>query len=240
MLAYSSDRNEKVNGKISNMMISQYMKGLKIKEGDDDNVNVIKPMNAKQKRISRNQNNPNIHNKLNIGKSKDTLKEFLSQSNILDSELNQMVSQLKLNNKEEFYGGAVDKHGIEYSDSDDDHDYDPDDKDYDRYVKMHMNTTTNIYKITNKMDIKTLQEFMKENYNVTITNAASFKEYLDDTYPILGFESTDKQQEKSIDTFLDLYSSLYLINSKPGKIMNRRRSNVKGQLGKINDLSGRE
>lgn len=46
--------------------------------------------------------------KLNTkGISNDKAKEFITQSRILDNELNHMVAMMKLNNKDEFYGGAL-------------------------------------------------------------------------------------------------------------------------------------
>jgi len=112
MLRFSDKRNQAINKKIADMTINLYNKGLAIKEqeqsGDNDSndtqINTVSTKDGNKGYRAKKVADVQVVMK----KGKDMLKEFMSQSKILDNELNQVVSQFKLNSKKDFYGGAFD------------------------------------------------------------------------------------------------------------------------------------
>jgi hypothetical protein len=121
IVSHSNNSNAGISGKIANMMLGQYKKGLSIKNnelaiesGETSTPDVINPSQtlrvpmAKGKiqhkgySVKDTKKYTSTNNVLTVGSS---VKEFIKQSRILDNELDQMLAMLKLNNKDEFYKG---------------------------------------------------------------------------------------------------------------------------------------
>jgi hypothetical protein len=184
MVKFSTSNNFNINEKdinksITAMMLRNYSIGLQQKESESGNNNDT----------TENENlftNPNTI--VNIPKNKPKIKPktyaverkisnksndvpnnvitFLNESKILDNELNQLLTSLKINNTKEFYGGAIG--------DDDENDYEDDYEDdriknidekiadlYDNFmeVEIRKNNTQNEEKINE------LEEELNDIYN---------------------------------------------------------------------------
>ena len=115
MLKYSNSNNQIIAQKIAELTINNYEKGLAIKnqeEGqpddiDDNNVNTIVPttdvsIKSKSGYSVKDKNK----NKVISSAGKSLIDSFISQSDILDNELLQLMTMTKVSNTKEIYGGS--------------------------------------------------------------------------------------------------------------------------------------
>ena len=189
MLRFSDKRNQAVNKKIGQIMMSEYNEGLQIKNqevGDNNNednegiINTVKPVNnLKIKGRKGYSAKAKIGSTKELLKSsKDTLKDFISQSNILDSELNQMVSQFKLNNKGEFYGGDFS------DDEDDEEEEDDNDEDVSEYYdKTFPEIFNKLLSVSQQISASDLKKFIKDKYNMSVPKSKFRTAFLDVKFP---------------------------------------------------------
>jgi hypothetical protein len=128
---YANNSSKDIGKTISNTIMTQYNKGLAIKNEElaqegiddgDDSANIVNPVRTRnikvikapqkitrattsigrQIPVSNTYSVPSISHKAVASKS--TIKEFISESRLLDNELDLMLGMLKFNNKHEFYG----------------------------------------------------------------------------------------------------------------------------------------
>ena len=127
MLRFSDNRNQAINKRIADITLEQYNKGLAEKSSEEPidavDSNTIETITTKDGKTGYSTKKRVLNSKVSLNKSKDILKDFMTQSQILDNELNQMVSQFKLNNKQQFFGGALDTDGNENHYNDYEHSY---------------------------------------------------------------------------------------------------------------------
>ena len=144
MLKYSNSKNQTIAQQIADLTISNYEKGLALKEdeenGDDDDgiTNTIIPTaDVSIKTKSGYSVKNKVQNKAIVSAGKSLIDTFISQSHILDNELLQLMTMSKVSNTKEIYGGsekANDEDPVADGDDgpdtpDDDPDANPDDAD---------------------------------------------------------------------------------------------------------------
>lgn len=112
-----------INKRVADIMLSQYKIGLQKEEdmnsdsGSDTEINTVNPTStvalprSKSKGISvagKSYSASSAQTRVipPVSSSNKTFTEFMSQSKLLDNELDQMVSSFKYNNKEEFFSGS--------------------------------------------------------------------------------------------------------------------------------------
>jgi hypothetical protein len=123
----TNESDSSVARTVSNMLLNNYKKGLAIANNEVseesgvssaigvDPTQTVKMKNQKSVSIGGYKvKSVNASDVLNSTGSTGTtsslsVKEFISQSKALDSELDHVVAQMKLNNKDEFYGGGFRK-----------------------------------------------------------------------------------------------------------------------------------
>ena len=228
MLRFSDKRNQAVNKKVAQIMRSEYNEGLQMKNqelgdnddddtGDDNEIDTVKPVDTiKTKKRGYSAKAKIGSTKKLLKSSKDTLNDFISQSNVLDNELNQMVSQFKLNNKDEFYGGDFSDDEDE-SDDDDSDDYpdDDDDDDDDDVVTYYNHAYPNIFKrimLTSKqIPASTLKRFVHDTYGLKVNKGSFQTGLLEPTFPYWDTDeytvSSDEAHEQ-IESMNELLEAL--------------------------------
>jgi len=114
MLKYSNSNNQIIAQKIAELTINNYEKGLAIKnqeEGqsddiDDNNVNTIVPTTDVSIKTKSGYSVKNKDkNKAIVSAGKSLINEFISQSDILDNELLQLMTMSKVPNTKKFMVG---------------------------------------------------------------------------------------------------------------------------------------
>ena len=249
MLRFSDKRNQAVNKKIGQIMMSEYNEGLQIKNqelGDNNNednegiINTVKPVNnLKIKGRKGYSAKAKIGSTKELLKSsKDTLKDFISQSNILDSELNQMVSQFKLNNKGEFYGGDFS------DDEDDEEEEDDNDEDVSEYYdKTFPEIFNKLLSVSQQISASDLKKFIKDKYNMSVPKSKFRTAFLDVKFPYWDTEEytvTLSSARKQISKMEALLSELNhvkngttVITRSNNNIIDRVRSSKPGDQGHL-------
>lgn len=109
--------NQQANQKIANTMLTQYKKGVAInnlemeQENDlaNNNVGLVDsksvvsvPTVKKQKGYSINDSRKTIHT---VSNSVSSIKDFLRDSRLVDNELDQIMTMMKMDNVDSFYTG---------------------------------------------------------------------------------------------------------------------------------------
>ena len=232
MLSFSDKRNQNINKKLEDITISQYLKGLKIKneeevganENNDEGIlDTVKPVvDIKTKKKGYNTKQKIVSTKNLLKSSKDTLKDFISQSNILDTELNQMVSQFKLNNKGDFYGGDISDDEEDDDDNNDGNDNDDQNdpnnnerivaiaKSYNElYEKFHKGITKGL----KGMDSKSMKQFIHSKYGLNVTKSKIQTKFFNVQFPKYDTNDDDfgkvtDEAEKQVDEMKELYNLL--------------------------------
>ena len=182
MLKFHDNRNQIIARRIADMTLANYNKGLQTKEeGEipeseiDDEVTVINPTSSQKKSYSVKKRA--IANKAKLSKDGDVIKGFVQDSNILDNELNAMVTLFKLPNKETFYGGTIDRL--------------PDDASYERKYASVLNE---IKVISKSFPAKALKEYIAERYGANVTKT-KFMDFVKDRFPL---DSEASEEDKDI------------------------------------------
>lgn len=112
---FNNNSDASINKKIANIMIQQYQKGLNIKnqeitETDDATPTsiVIGNTDINTKNVKQPSKSYSVRNHT-ISKKTDSsdYTSFITKSQLLDNEVNQFVTLMRLNNKKEFYGGSI-------------------------------------------------------------------------------------------------------------------------------------
>ena len=225
MLAFSNHQNESINKRLADLALTNYRKGLAVKnleeapedDVENDNIVTINPVdNSGKKGYSAKKKIAS--NKISLGKAKDALKEFMSQSNMLDTELNQMVSQFKLNNKNEFYGGSVSPTlaggSLEGGALGDSADSDPFEFSDDEYIPSdHVNTKNalkqKIYELARNTDEAVLKTYMVYVYGKEAST--NFNMFFNKQFPAdtnSGHGLSEHELEAQITDMNDLYDGL--------------------------------
>ena len=110
MLKFHDNRNQSINKQIADLVLANYNKGLKVRldeeQASDDEPEEITTIAPITKQVTKK--GYSVKNKVNATKATmkvnaDTIKEFIKDSNLLDNELNAMVTLFKLTSKDEFY-----------------------------------------------------------------------------------------------------------------------------------------
>ena len=181
MLKFHDNRNQNIARRIADMTLVNYNKGLQIKEQEespdteiDDEVTVINPTSSKKRSYSVKKKE--ITNKAKLSKNTDVVKGFIQDSNILDNELNAMITLFKLPNKDKFYGGAIGNI--------------PDDASYERKYASVLNE---IKQISKAMSAKDLKEYIAVRYEITVTKG-KFMDFVKSRFP-LDSEASDEDKD---------------------------------------------
>ena len=191
MLRFSDHRNQNINNRIANMTVRNYSEGLGIlrneinREGDnDDEMDTVTPVAVLPKKKGKGYSVKvkSEFNKKALSNKRDTLKDFIRDSNILDTELNQMVTQFKITNKEEFFGGDMT--------SDEEEEEEQDWKTH--YESKRLKTINSIDKTIKNIPAQKLKLYIETTYGPTVSKT-KFKSYLNTEYPIV-----DEQDEATI------------------------------------------
>lgn len=112
LLNHTDNKNALINRRIADLTLNQYQKGLQKKNDEltseatnNDELDTVKPIdNIKVKKSYKaNRTVVPITSKPN----KSRVKEFILESNKLDNELEQMITHMKITNKDEFYGQGM-------------------------------------------------------------------------------------------------------------------------------------
>ena len=219
MLRFTDNRNQAINKKIAGLTLSEYNKGLQINhseevgdEGNEDELDTIKPVNNfKTQKKGYSAKKKMQLTKSKLISSKDSVKDFINQSHMLDNELNQMLSQFKLNNKEEFYGGDVsdsdDDDGSESSEEEVDEDSDEEDIDY---TEVYNGKIRQILKFVKSIPASILKKHINEEYGVKTTkgNFSGFLKAIFPTKNLQGDALSDDEMSEQIDRMDEFYNEL--------------------------------
>jgi hypothetical protein len=117
MLRVTSNADENIAKRIADQTIANYKKGLAIKQQETAPTDSTSPdLNVvntdSQTPIKKGNNTYSMPKQTPIQQAKtlksvSLVKEFIQTSHLLDNEINMMVSQMKLNNADEFYNGGA-------------------------------------------------------------------------------------------------------------------------------------
>jgi hypothetical protein len=188
MLRVNSNIDENIAKRISDQTIANYKKGLAIKQQESQPIDSSNPdlnvVNTDSQIPIKKGNNSYSIPKQNSSDQAKTLKavtlvkDFIQTSNLLDNEINMMVSQMKLNNSDEFYGGVLtpmkskkfdgNDDEEDYEDDfeegddgndDDDYEYEYEDEDEDDDEEPSMNIET-----FRTLTLKQMREYLEEHH----------------------------------------------------------------------------
>jgi hypothetical protein len=249
-----------INKKISNIMLTQYKKGLSKKNNEineengssgDNTVDTVNPTNLIQlpkTPLSKNsklmtQSVPQTSYSVKRASPKTGIqpptkaREFIVQSHILDNELDQMIALMKLNNKEEFYGGSIQGGAL----------YTEDEKSYWR-EKATQDELYNEFELlmTEMMDANDADEDTDEFYakikfieSAMVYNSTDIVEIIEHLgkYENLVDESDKQVVEDVIKRFTGDIPTAVEAMEKMGYSIDRDRSRAPGKYSDLNNIT---
>ncbi|RZK25145.1 MAG: hypothetical protein EOO43_06265 [Flavobacterium sp.] len=263
---HSSNNDMVINRKIANIMLAQYKKGLDAlnaelatesgtgSDAKTDTVDVVNPTQAiripvqkadktKDKRYSVKMSQQ-VSSKIGTPKipTNNKVKEFITQSRALDNELDHMIAELKLNSKEEFYGGGL---SDEYIDEDLKVYYKASPmREIDNALDDLLQEYIEIYDEPHSKERDEKIEFINSNFEY-LTKLKKFRTgKLSQNIRAHGrYDKLSKEDKELMDEAIsrgEFDEDVHKALKDLGYDFDRRRNEAKGQLGKLNKMTEEE